>query len=386
MKKTRRTLLPVLACALFGAASAARADITVGIDLSSTGPAAAIGIASKNAIALWPKEIGGQKAHYIILDDGTDPGTAVKNIRKLLSEDKVDVVVGPNITPSALAVTDDVARAQTPMITLVGSSVVVDPQNAKKRWVFKMAANDSAMADVMTRYMANHGIKTVGFIGFADAYGQSWWQSFSRFAELRKIRIVGRESYNRTDTSVLGQVLKLMADKPDAVLVAASGTPAVLPQRTLIERGYRGAIYQTHGIATYAFIRVGGKDVEGTLFPTQPAVVAKTLPHDHPARPAALAFTKLYEAKYGPNTVTQFAADAYGVWDLLNNAVPRALKHGQPGTEAFRSGLRDALENIHNLPIPNGIVNTSVSDHVGLDQRAGVMGEIKHGRFVYISN
>lgn len=379
-------LLQLAACACFGAASLAHADITVGIDLSSTGPAAAIGIASKNAIALWPNEIGGQKAHYIILDDGSDPGNAVRNVRKLISEDKVDVVVGPNITPSALAMTDVIADARTPMITLVGSSSVVEPQQGKRKWVYKMAQGDAAMADVLTRYMANHGVKTAGFIGFADAYGQSWWDEFSKFAALRKIRIVASERYNRTDTSVTGQVLKVMAAKPDAVLVAGSGTPAVLPQRTLVERGYRGAIYQTHGIATYDFIRVGGKDVEGTLFPTQPGVVARQLPADHPARPAALAFTKKYEARYGPNTVTQFAADAYGVWDLLNNAVPRAMKTAQPGTVAFRQALRDALENTHNLAIPNGIVNTSPQDHVGLDQRASVMGIIKNGKFNYVSN
>ncbi|GAB3626301.1 branched-chain amino acid ABC transporter substrate-binding protein [Pandoraea terrae] len=386
MRVPPRPLVMVAAAALLGAATLARADVTVGIDLSSTGPAAAIGIASKNAIQLWPDQIGGQKAHYIILDDGSDPGAAVRNVRKLISENKVDVVVGPNITPSALAMLDPVSEAETPMITLVGSASVVEPQDAKRQWAFKMAANDSAMADVMTRYMANHGVKNVAFIGFADAYGESWWREFSKFAELRKLHIVAQERFNRTDTSVTGQVLKLMAAKPDAVLIAGSGTPAALPQRTLIERGFGGKIYQTHGIATYDFIRVGGKDVEGTLFPTQPGVVAKLLPANHPARTAALAFTKKYEAKFGTDTVTQFAADAYGVWDLLNNAVPRAAKTAQPGTPAFRRALREALENTRDLPIPNGIMNTSPRDHVGLDQRASVMGQIKGGKFVYVAD
>lgn len=183
----------------------------------------------------------------------------MKNARKFISENKVDVIVGPNITPSALAMLDPISEAETPMITLIGSAVAVEPQDAKRRWAFKMAANDSAMADVMTRYMANHGIKTVGFIGFADAYGESWWKEFSKFAELRKLKVVAQERFNRTDTSVTGQILKLMAAKPDAVLVAGSGTPAALPQRTLQERGYAGKIYQTHGIATYDFVRVGAR-------------------------------------------------------------------------------------------------------------------------------
>src|ERR1700753_293150 len=206
-------------------AAAAHAHLKVGIDLSSTGPAAAIGITSKNAMLMWPKTIAGQNAEYIILDDGSDPGAAVRNIRKLITEDKVDVIVGPNITPAALAALDPVAESETPMITLIGSASVVEPQEGKKVWAFKMAQTDRAMADVMTRYMANHGVKTVGFIGFADSYGDSWLNEFTKFADLRHIRIVATERFNRTDASVTGQILKLMAAHPDAVLIAGAGTP-----------------------------------------------------------------------------------------------------------------------------------------------------------------
>ncbi|VWC77899.1 ABC transporter substrate-binding protein [Burkholderia lata] len=369
----------VLAC------TTAHADLKVGVDLSSTGPAAAIGITSKNAILMWPKTIAGQPVQVTVLDDASDPGTAVRNIRKLVDEDHVDVVVGPNITPAALAALDAVAAGQTPMITLVGSGAIVEPQEGARTWAFKMAQSDSAMADVMTRYMANHGVKTVGFIGFADSYGDSWLNEFTRFADLRKIRVVATERFNRTDASVTGQALKLIAAKPDAILIAGSGTPAVLPQRTLIERGYKGPIYQTHGIATPEFIKLGGKDVDGTLFPTQPVVVARTLPADHPARKAALAFVDAYETKYGAGTVTQFAGDAAGVYPRLADAVGRALKAAQPGTPAFRAALRRELERAHELVVPNGVVNTSDKDHVGLDQRASVMGIVKQGRFVYLS-
>lgn len=371
--------------ALTLACAAAHADLKVGVDLSSTGPAAAIGITSKNAILMWPKTIAGQPVQVTVLDDASDPGTAVRNIRKLVDEDHVDVVVGPNITPAALAALDAVAAGQTPMITLVGSGAIVEPQEGARTWAFKMAQSDRAMADVMTRYMANHGVKTVGFIGFADSYGDSWLNEFTRFADLRKIRVVATERYNRTDASVTGQALKLIAAKPDAILIAGSGTPAVLPQRTLIERGYKGPVYQTHGIATPEFIKLGGKDVDGTLFPTQPVVVARTLPADHPARKAALAFVDAYEAKYGAGTVTQFAGDAAGVYPRLADAVGRALKAAQPGTPAFRVALRRELERAHELVVPNGVVNTSDKDHVGLDQRASVMGIVKQGRFVYLS-
>ena len=385
MVSTAAVLRRAFACAAFALVSTAHADLKVGIDLSSTGPAAVIGITSKNAIQMWPATLAGQKAQYIVLDDGTDPGKAVANIRKLIDEDHVDVIVGPNITPAALAALDPVAASHTPMITLIGSASVVEPQEGKRVWAFKMAQTDGAMADVMTRYMANHGVKTVGFIGFADSYGDGWLNEFTKFAELRHIRLVATERFNRNDASVTGQVLKLVAAKPDAVLVAGAGTPAALPQRTLVERGFKGPIYQTHGIATPEFIRLGGKEVEGTLFPTQPVVVARTLPADHPAKKAALAFVTAYEDKYGPGSVTQFAGDAAGVYPRLEDAVARALKKAQPGTEQFREALREELEHAHELVVPNGVVNTSAKDHVGLDQRASVMGAIRGGKFVFIS-
>ncbi|KWZ41400.1 branched-chain amino acid ABC transporter substrate-binding protein [Burkholderia savannae] len=385
MKPTRLLRRAAACAALALVSAAARADLTVGVDLSTTGPAATIGQTSKNAILMWPKTIAGQKLRVIVLDDASDPGIAVRNIRKLVTEDKVDVVVGPNITPAALAALDPVAAAQTPMITLIGSGSIVEPQQGNRVWAFKMAQSDRAMADVLTRHMASHGVKTVGFIGFADSYGDSWLDEFTRLAELRKLKIVATERYNRTDASVTGQALKLIAAKPDAILIAGAGAPTVLPQRTLIERGYKGPIYQTHGIATPEFLRLGGKDVEGTLFPTQPVVVARTLPADHPAKQAALAFVDAYEAKYGRDTVTQFAGDAAGVYPRLADAVSRAQKTAQPGTPAFRTALRAELERAHELVVPNGIVNTSAADHVGLDQRASVMGIVTHGAFVYLS-
>ncbi|RKP56717.1 ABC transporter substrate-binding protein [Pararobbsia silviterrae] len=372
-------------CAALAALGAHAKGVTVGIDLSTTGPAAAIGLSSQKAVQMWPRQLGGEDAKYVILDDASDPGNAVRNVRRLLTEDTVDVIVGPNVTAAALAALDPVAAATTPMITLVGSGSVVEPQEGSRTWAFKMAQNDSAMADVMTRYMSAHNVKTVGFIGFADGYGDSWLKQFSQFAQIRSIRIVDVERYNRTDTSVTGQVLKVMSAHPDAVLVAGSGTPAVLPERELKARGFKGPIYQTHGIATPEFLKLGGKDVEGTLFPTQPVVVAQSLPSSHPVKKAAMTFVNQYEASYGAGTVTQFAGDAAGVWPLLNAAVSSASKVAQPGTPAFRAALRAALEQTHDLIVPNGIVNMSAHDHVGLDQRASVMGEIKDGKFVYLS-
>jgi branched-chain amino acid transport system substrate-binding protein len=379
-KLTRCCLASVAVLAVCGHA---RAQIKIGVDIAVTGPAAAIGAPTKNAILLWPKEIAGQKVEYIILDDASDPTNAVRNARKLVSEEKVDLIVGPNTTPAALALLDVVAESGTPMLALAASASIVEPQDAKRAWAFKLPQNDSHMATILTQHMADNGIKSVGFIGFADAYGDSWWREFSHLAELRKIKVVAGERYNRNDSSVTGQILKIMAAQPDAVLIAASATPAVLPQKTLVERGYKGRIYQTHGIATADFLKVGGKDVEGTFFPTGPAVVAKQLPLSNPVRKTALDFTRRYEAAYGADTMTQFAADAWGAYMLIANAVPQALTAGPPGSKQFRAALRTALENTHDLTIPQGVVNMSPKDHVGLDQRSRVMGRIVNNKFSY---
>ncbi|MFG0227616.1 ABC transporter substrate-binding protein [Achromobacter sp. 413638] len=379
-------LLARLACVavLSVPALSAHAEIVIGVDVSTTGAAAAIGIQTNNAVRLWPATLGGQPARYVVLDDGTDVSRAVKNMRKLTSEDKVDAIVGPNITAAALAGLDVLAETGTPMIALAASSVIVEPLSDPKRaWAFKMPQNDSLMATALVQDMKKKGLKNVAFIGFADSYGDSWWKEFSAAAGA-DLKIVAQERFQRTDASVMGQVLKLIAAKPDAVLIAGAGTPSALPQKTLLERGYGGVIYQTHGIGTLEFLQVGGKDVEGTLFPTGPGVVARELPDSNPVKQVAVAFADKYEAQYGAHTLTQFAGDAYGAWMLLDSAVARALKGGaKPGTSEFRKALRDALESTRDLAVPNGVFNISKEDHQGFDERARVMGVVKNGRFSY---
>ncbi|OZI22886.1 branched-chain amino acid ABC transporter substrate-binding protein [Bordetella genomosp. 7] len=371
------TILPMLSWS-------ARAEVVIGIDVSTTGPAAAIGIQTNNALRLWPQTLAGQPARYIVLDDGTDVSRAVKNIRKLTSEDKVDAIVGPNITASALAALDVLAETGTPMVALAASAVIVEPpSDPKRRWAFKMPQNDSLMATALVDDMRRKGIKSVAFIGFADSYGDSWLSEFTKAAG-SDIKLVAQERFQRNDASVMGQVLKAMAAQPEAILIAGSGTPAALPQKTLVQRGYKGPIYQTHGIGTLEFLQVGGKDVEGTLFPTGPGVVARELPDDNPVKKVAVEFADKYEAQYGANTLTQFAGDAYGAWILLDSAVGRALKTGaKPGTPEFRAALRDALESTQDLVVPNGVLNISKTDHQGFDERARVMGVIRDGKFSY---
>jgi branched-chain amino acid transport system substrate-binding protein len=378
-----RPLLAASLAALLATAGGARADINVGVTVSATGPAASLGIPEKNTIALMPATIGGQKVNYIVLDDASDTTGAVSNTRRLITENKVDVVLGSTTTPNSLAMIDVCSEAQVPMISMAASARIVEPVDAKRRWVFKTPQNDIMMSLAIATHMANAGIKTVGFIGFADAYGEGWFQEFSKIAAVKGLTIVANERYARTDTSVTGQVLKIVAAKPDAVLVGASGTPAVLPQRTLKERGYAGQYYQTHGVANNDFLRVGGKDVEGTYLPSGPVLVAAQLPSNHPVRKTALDYVARYEAAYGKGSVSTFGAHAWDAGTLMQVAAAQALKKASPGTPEFRMALRDALESAHEVAGAHGIFNMSPTDHLGLDQRARVMVRIENGGWKY---
>jgi branched-chain amino acid transport system substrate-binding protein len=372
-------LLPALLSLAFS--TAASAQIKVGVTVSATGPAASLGIPEKNTIALLPKTIDGKTVEYIVLDDASDTTTAVKNARKLISEDKVDLIIGSTVTPNSLAMIDVAAESETPMISMAASSSIVEPVDAKRRWVFKTPQNDSHMATAITGHMADAGIKTVAFVGFSDAYGEGWFREFTKLADLRQIKIVANERFARSDTSVTGQVLKLMGANPDAILIAGSGTPAALPQKTLKERGYKGVIYQTHGVANNDFLRVCGKDCEGTWLPSGPLLVAEQLPDSNPVKKSAMIYKNAYEKAYGAGSVSTFGGHAWDAGNLLAAAAPIALKKAQPGTKEFRAALRDALEGTKNLANSHGIVNMSPTDHLGLDQRARVMVQIANGKW-----
>ena len=378
--------LPQLFLALAGALAAtlpcaAVAQVKIGVTLSTTGPAGSLGIPEKNTIALLPKTVAGKSIEYIVLDDASDSGAAVVNTRKLISENKVDAIIGSTTTPNTLAMIDIVADGETPVISLASSARIIEPMNAKKAWMFKTPQTDTMMVLAILEHAARRGMKTMAYIGFNDALGEAFYAEFEKFAEARKIKIVASERFAPRDTSVTAQVLKLLAANPDMVVIGASGTPAVLPARNLFERGYKGSVYFNHGVANNDFLRVGGKDIEGMFVPTSPVVVAAALPADHPAKAAALDYVRRYEAAQGPASVSAFGSYTWDAWLELNPAIPVALKHGQPGTREFRAALRDALEGIRDLHVSNGVVSMSKNDHLGLDQRARVVVKVEGNKW-----
>jgi len=369
-----------LAGLLAGTAYAQQAPIKVGVILSLTGPAASLGIPERNTLKLATAASEGKvQFKTIVLDDQSDTTGAVKAANKLVSDDHVDVLVGPSTTPNSLAIIDVATRSHTPMISLAASAKIVEPVE-KRHWIFKIPYSDYQLADKTAKDMAKRGVKTLGYIGFSDAYGDSWRQEIERAGKANGINIVDEESYDPRDTSVTAQVLKLMSANPDAVLIGASGTPAVLPETTLQERGYQGRIYQTAGVINNQFLKVGGKAVNGTLLAGGPFVVAADLPEGNPTKKPAARYREIYEKAYGKGTLTTFGANAWDAILLLRDAVPAAeAKGAKPGTPEFRSALRDAIENIHDLPTSLGMVTMAPNHHLGLSSESPVMIAIKNG-------
>ncbi len=372
----------LLGSACVALASAAGAQVRIGVTVSATGPAASLGIPEKNTIALCPKTAGGKTIEYILLDDATDTTTAVQNTKKLIGESKVDAIIGSTTTPNSLAMIDVFAEGETPVISLASSIRIIDPVDAKKAWSFKTPQTDVMMAGAILEHATANGVKTIGYIGFNDALGEAFFAEVDKAAAAKKIPLIANERFAPKDTSVTGQVLKLIAAKPDAIVIGASGTPAAMPASALVERGFKGKIYFNHGVANNDFLRVGGKDVDGAFVPASPVIVAAQLPDSHPAKKQAEEYIKVYEAGYGQGSVSAFGSYTWDACLELVNAIPVALKTAQPGTVEFRRALRDALEATKNLEVTNGAVNMSKTDHLGLDSRARVMVQIQNGKWV----
>src|SRR5581483_2109495 len=356
------------------------AQVKVGLMVSATGPTTAIGLPQKNTGEILPRKMGNATVEYIQYEDGGDTTRGVQNAKKLIQEDKVDALIGPSTTPIALAMLDLVAEAKVPLLATVGTSSVVEPLDAKRRWVFKTTQNDDLIAAALVKHMAKSGVKTYGFIGFKDPYGENWLRVFGPMAEKAGIRLVATEFYQRNDQSVTGQALKLMAAKPDAILIAGVGGPGVLPQVTLRDQGYRGAVYQTHGVATDEFIRLGKDKVEGTILAAGPMLVLDEIPSGNPIKKVATQYITAYQKQFGVKPST-FGANTYDAGLILERAIPIALAKAKPGTDAFRVALRDAIEQEREIVGCQGVFNMSPSNHNGMDERARVLVTVRDGRF-----
>lgn len=373
--KLKLALFAVLGALGGAAGGTAHAEVVVGVSLGITGPGASLGVHYRNAFQLMGKTLGGEPVRYVILDDGSDPTNAAKNARKLIAEEKADVLMGSNGVPSAVQMAQAAAEAKIPMLVMTPAVLTGEVLH----WSFVVPQPTELMMSAVSQQLKAHGVKTVGYIGFSDVWGDLVYKAIQSQAGQYGYKIVTDERYARADTSVTGQVLRLMSKNPDAVIVGGSGTGAALPHVALVERGYKKTIYHNHGTVNAEFIKVGGKAVEGAVAPTGPLVVPEELPDDYPTKKVSLDFTKRYEAAFGAGTRNAFAGYSYDGYLLLQAAVPAALKKGKPGTPEFHAALRDALENVRNVVGTHGVYNMNPKNHNGLDERARVLVEVRNG-------
>ena len=373
MKPINKTLA-VAATALL-ATLPALADVTVGISLPLTGPASGLGIPMQNYFKLWPTSIAGEKLTLIILDDATDPTKGVQNARRFVTQDKVDLIIGSAATPVAAPMADVAMESGT--VQLAASPVGLPP--GKDGWTFRLPQSNDVMAYAVVGLMKKQGVKTIGFLGYTDAYGELWLKSIAAEGEKNGIKVIATERFARTDTGVTAQALKLAAANPDAMLIVASGSGAAMPEKAIVERGFKGKIYQTHAAAAKDLMRIGGKDVEGTFVVSGPAVVGDLLPDNHPSKKLAMDFVARYDKAYGAGSHNQFAGHAYDAWIVLEKIVPVALKKAKPGTKEFRAALKDVIEGMGRTIFAHGVMNWSATDHWGYSPETGVMLVVKNG-------
>ncbi len=374
MIMTRRLLLALALIASL-AYSAGAQEVTVGVTLGATGPGASLGIHYKNAFQLFPKTLGGQPVKYIMLEDAPDPAVAAKNTRKLIAQDNVELIMGSVSVPSTTQVAQIATEAKTPMIAL--SPVALPPD--KLEWIFVVPQPVPLMMNAVVEHMKSKGVKTIGYIGFSDSWGDLVLKALEKNATPAEIKIVTDERYARADTSVTGQILKVLAANPDAVAVGGSGTGGALPHVGLVEHGYTKQIYHNHGTVNREFIKVGGKEVEGAIAPTGPLIVAEELPADNPIKKVAGDFVTRYEQTFGAGSRNAFAGYSYDGYLLLDAAVTKAMARAKPGTPDFRPALRDAIEQTRDVVGTHGVYNMTPKDHTGLDSRARVLVQVKDG-------
>jgi branched-chain amino acid transport system substrate-binding protein len=355
-------------------ASVAAAELTVGVSMPLTGPAASLGIPSKSGLDLWPDVIGGEKVKLIVLDDVGDPTTATKNARRFVDEN-ADVILGGITTPSTIAISRVATESQTVQL----SPAPAELPDGRDPWTFRAAMSGAFYCEGIVEHMQKAGVKTIAFLGYSDALGESYLQAVTKLAPAAGIKIVSVERFTRADTSVVGQAVKIAAARPDAVLVVASGGGAALPQDALIERGYKGKIYHGSAAVSADFLRLSGKNAEGALVVSGPEQVPEQLPAGYPGKNVALAFVQQYEKKYGAGSRTQFAAHLYDFAVLLQDVVPLALKKGKPGTVEFRRALKEALETSRGVAVTKGILKYTTTDHWGHDSSARVMLVVANG-------
>ena len=359
---------------------AVAADLKIGLSVSLSGPNASLGVpfakGMQAAIAHQP-EIAGRKVQLFVLDNASDATAAARNARKFVDEEKVDVLMGTSGVPASIAMAQVGRESKTPMIGT--SPLLLKPAEAE--WTVTVAQPTQLMVDAVVARMRRDGVKTVGYIGNSDAWGDLVYDALMKGTQAAGIKVLTDERYARADASVTGQVLRIISARPDAVMTGGAGTPGALPYLALAQRGFKGPIYGQHGLINSDFVRVAGTAAQGSQMPTGPIIVAEQLPDDHPTKRLGLAFRRVFQKVHSEPTTDAFSAYSFDAYQVFADAAARALTKSEAGTPAFREALRDAIFSTREVVGVHGVYNFNPGALTGVDQRARVIVELDKGQW-----
>ncbi|SEE52994.1 amino acid/amide ABC transporter substrate-binding protein, HAAT family [Bradyrhizobium erythrophlei] len=360
-----------------------QADILVGFVTGLSGPVSSIGIPNAKGLAAgeaYIGEVGGEKLRVIQLDDGSDPTASARNARKLVEQEKVDILIGTSGAPQTLAMATAAIEMKIPMIAV--SPIAAVPSGDGGPWVVQTPQPTPLLVQGIVDHMKARGLKTVAFIGFSDAFGDLMYDSLTLSAKAADIKVIANERYARSDSSVTAQVLRALAAHPDAIMLGGTGTPGALPVIALSERGYKGPLYGNHGLISADFLRLAGKAANGIICPTGPVTAAEQLPASNPIQKVALAFRAAFEKANGEAPTDSFSSYSFDGWLVFVDAAKRALATGaKPGSPEFRTALREALFTTKELAGTQGVYSYTPADRHGVDARARVLVQIEDGKY-----
>jgi branched-chain amino acid transport system substrate-binding protein len=365
------------AAALLAAATAAQAQapIRIGTFLAVTGPAAFLGDPEQKTLELYVEKLNaaggvlGRQLQLVAYDSAGDAEKARTFAKRLIEQDKVDLIVGGSTTGETMAVVPLIEQAGMPFISLAGAVVIVEPV---KKWVFKTPHSDRQACQRIFVDMKARGTTRIALISGAGGFDKSMRAQCLGVAKDHGIEIVADESYGAGDTDMTAQLTKIKNTLGvQAVLNAGFGQGPAIVTKNYRQLSIGAPLYQSHGVASKQYIQLAGGAADGVRLPAAALLVAETLLDSDPQKKVVLGYKRDYEARF-KSDVSTFGGHA---WDGLMLAVEALKKAGS--TDKAR--VRDALESVRGFMGTAGVFNYSPTDHVGLDVSGFRMLEIRKG-------
>lgn len=380
--KTRRlagTMLMPLALAWGAAPALAQEPIRIGSFLAVTGPASFLGDPELKTLEMVVEQINaeggvlGRKLQLVHYDSAGDAEKARTFTKRLIEQDRVDVIIGGSSTGETMAAVPLVEQAGLPFVSLAGAVVIVEPV---KKWVFKTPHTDRMACDKVFVDMKARGATKAALISGSGGFDKSMRGECLKVAPNHGIQIVADENYGAADTDMTAQLAKIRASGAQALLNAGFGQGPAIVTRNVRQVGLAIPLYQSHGVASKEYIRLSGEAAEGVRLPAAALLVADLLAAGDPQKPVVTRYRDAYVARY-KSDVSTFGGHGYDGLMLVVGAIKAA-----GGTDKAR--VRDALEATRGYVGTGGVVNMSATDHMGLDLSAFRMLEVKGGTWALV--